>query len=108
MNVVTANRDLLTLDTKTASISIIIAVMFFLLPVGSVYGEIRVETQYFSVQLPDSWVYKQDFATKDSLLLVPSELTGLLDDDASKSLLNLAEKGVLIEFGRDLTTIPQT
>lgn len=107
MNVVTANGDLLTLDTITASMSsIVIAVIFVLLPVGSVYGESRAETQYFSVQLPDSWVYKQDFAANDSLLLVPSELTGLVDDDASKSLLNLAEKGVLIEFGRDLDYRP--
>ena len=107
MNVVTAKGDLLTLNTKIASISIIIAFIFFLFPVGSVYGESRAETQYFSVQLPDSWVYKQDFAANDSLLLVPSELTGLVDDDdTSKSLLNLAEKGVLIEFGRDVDYHP--
>ena len=94
------------MDTKTASISIIISVIFILLSGGSVYGESRAETQYFSIQLPDSWFYKEDFAANDSLLLVPCELTGLVSDDVSKSLLNLAEKGVLIELGRDLDYQP--
>ncbi|HJU78197.1 MAG TPA: hypothetical protein VJ599_01360 [Nitrososphaeraceae archaeon] len=52
--------------------------------------------------MPNGWVYKKNFLTDNSIILTRNEFANLLNPDKSaESLLDVVEKGVLLELGID-------
>jgi hypothetical protein len=82
-------------------IPLVIGVMFLFLPVAWVHGQQNVVSPYFSVQVPNGWIYRENFLN-NSIILIPNEFANLLiADNASASLLNVIEHGIVAELGPD-------
>lgn len=76
--------------------------MFLFLPVACIYAQQNAVSPYFSVQVPNGWVYRENFLIDNSIILTPNEFADLLiADNASASLLNVIQHGILVELGLD-------
>jgi hypothetical protein len=79
-----------------------IGIFFPLFLLTYIYGEQYVTNKYFSVLAPTGWVYRAEFLVDNSIILIPNEVSKLLVvDNPSASLLNVIERGVLVELGLD-------
>ena len=75
--------------------------MFLSLPVSCIDAQQSAVTPYFLVQVPNGWSYRENFLNI-SLVLTPNEFAGhLIADNASVSLLDLIEHGIVAELGPD-------
>jgi hypothetical protein len=61
-----------------------------------------VVTPYFSVLAPNGWVYKENFLSDSNIILTTNEFADTLNTNkAAQSLLDLVQRGVLLELGMD-------
>jgi hypothetical protein len=71
-----------------------------LLPIAHINAQQTAISPYYSVQVPNGWIYRENFLTNDSIILIPNEFADLLiPDNASASLLNVIQQGILVELG---------
>ncbi|CAN5608354.1 hypothetical protein BH18THE1_BH18THE1_12040 [soil metagenome] len=82
-------------------ISLVMGIVFILLVHGSIYAQQTAFTSFFSVQVPTGWVYKENFETEHGIILFPNEYASMVAGDSSRSLLDLVEYGILMEFAPD-------
>ncbi len=69
---------------------------------SSAYAQQDVVTPYFSVQLPNGWIYRENFLSDSNIILTTNEFANLLNaNEAAQSLLDVVQQGVLLELGID-------
>jgi hypothetical protein len=81
-----------------------IGIVFLFLPVACIYAKQAAVTPYFSVEVPNGWVYRENFGYKDHILLTPNEFADyLIGNNASALVLGgLKNSGSLIDLVHDL------
>jgi hypothetical protein len=81
----------------------LIGVLLLLISIfHSVYAIPNVNSSYFSIEVPNNWVYRENFGVNNNVILTPNEFADLLmSDNASASLLEVIEHGVVVELGMD-------
>ena len=83
-------------------IILLIGTIVFCMYINSCYAEDNIFTPHYSVQVPSGWVYKENFLSNGNTVLTTSGFANLLNEGKpSQSLLDLVQKGVLLEVGMD-------
>lgn len=79
-----------------------IGIIFLFSTPGCIYGQKNATTPYFSVEVPNGWVYRENFLINDGIILTPNEFANfLIADNSSASLLNVIQHGIVVELGPD-------
>lgn len=79
-----------------------IGILFLFLPVACTYAQQNAVSSFFSVQVPNGWTYRENFLANNSIIFTPNEFAVLLiPDNASASLLDVIQSGILLELGID-------
>lgn len=55
----------------------------------------------FSIQVPDGWVYRENFPIENSIVSTPSEFANLIGEDPSSTVLALPYAGIVVEIAPD-------
>jgi hypothetical protein len=68
----------------------------------NVYAVTNVNSFHFSIEVPNDWVYRENFLNESNIVLTLNEFADLLiAENASASLLDVIEHGALVELGKD-------
>ena len=79
-----------------------VAIVFLFSTLDGIYGQKNVVSPYFSVEVPNGWVYRENFGNNDHILLAPNEFADLLiADNVSASLSDLRYGGFMVELAPD-------
>jgi hypothetical protein len=77
-------------------------VILFLYINSSAHAQQNVVTPYFSVLVPNGWIYKENFLSDSNIILTTNKYASLLNtNEEAQSLLDTVERGVLLELGID-------
>jgi hypothetical protein len=83
-------------------ITVLVEIILLSLCMNSTYAQEDIFTSYFSVHVPDGWVYRENFLTDNNTILTTSEFANLLSaNKPAESLLDVVQRGVLVEVGID-------
>jgi hypothetical protein len=89
-------------SSSMKSITVLVEIILLSLYMNSIYAQEDIFTSYFSVQVPDGWVYRENFLTDNSTILTTSEFANLLSGNKpAESFLDVVQRGVLLELGID-------
>jgi hypothetical protein len=70
--------------------------------VSSTYAQGDAITPYFSVQVPNGWVYRENFLTDNNIILTVNQFANFLNaNKPAESLLDVVQCGILLELGLD-------
>jgi len=99
----------LTLSGNELSFSVVLAALLsgvsaavMLLPLAPNVNAIIVNNTYFSIQVPNGWVYTENLLFDNTIILTKNEFFNVFNgDNPTTFLLNLVQSGVLLELGID-------
>lgn len=92
----------LVLSFSKNRIILLTGVIIFCMYINSCYAQENIFTPHYSVQVPSGWVYKEDFLSESNIVLTTNGFANLLNESKpSQSLLDLVQKGVLLELGEE-------
>jgi hypothetical protein len=79
-----------------------IGIVFLISNLGYIYAQQTALNPHFSVEVPNGWVYRENFGNNDHILLAPNEFADLLiADNVSASLPDLRYGGFMVELAPD-------
>jgi hypothetical protein len=80
----------------------VIGIVLLFSTLGCIYGQINAVTPHFSIEVPNNWVYRENFGVNNNVILTPNEFAKLLiADNASASVVDVIEHGIVAELGLD-------
>jgi hypothetical protein len=83
-------------------ITVLLVIILLSFCVSSTYAQEDIITSYFLVEVPDGWVYRQNFLTDNNTILTTTEFANLLKaNKPAESLLDVVQRGVSLELGID-------
>jgi hypothetical protein len=89
-------------SSSITRITVMVGIVLLSLYMNSTYAQEDIITSYFSVQVPDGWVYRENFPTDNNTILTTTEFANLLSaNKPAESLLDVVQRGVLLELGID-------
>jgi hypothetical protein len=85
-----------------ASVALIGVLLLLISIFHNVYAITNVSSPYFSIQVPNDWIYRENFLNQGNIVLTPNEFAELLmADNTSASVLDVIEHGIVAELGLD-------
>jgi small nuclear ribonucleoprotein (snRNP)-like protein len=89
-------------NISVRKITLLVVIISLSLYTSSAYAPQGMVSPYFTVQVPSGWVYKEHFLSDSNTILTANGFANLLNvSKPSQSLLDLVQKGVLLELGTD-------
>jgi hypothetical protein len=83
-------------------ITVLVEIVLLSLCMNSTYAQEDIFTSYFFVQVPDGWVYRENFPRDNNTILTTSKFANFLNaNKPAESLLDVVQRGVLLELGID-------
>jgi hypothetical protein len=80
----------------------VICIFFHFSTLDYIYGQKDAVTPHFSIEVPNDWVYRENFGVINNVILTPNEFANLLiADNTSASLLDVIEHGIVAQLGPD-------
>ena len=86
--------------SSTLLISLLTIVVALSLSISSINAVIVNNTD-FSIEVPNGWVYREDFFFDNGTLLTPNEFADVLITDNVSAILDVLEEGVMVELAPD-------
>ena len=77
--------------------------MLFLSFSLNAYGIRVVNNTDFSIEVPNGWVYREDFLFDNNIILTPNEFSDVLITDNVSTLLDGLDDGVIVESAPDVS-----